>query len=88
MMHERVHTGEKPYACQEEGCMKSYRLKSRLNTHIKLSHVETKLICQVCGKAFITARQLNEHTNLHTGEKPHKCHKCSLRFSLKASMVG
>ena len=46
----------------------------RLKVHINAVHTEEHLkpfLCQVCQKGFATEGRLNDHMNIHTGNRPH-----------------
>ena len=44
----------------------------------------TRHPCKVCGMMLKTQRCLERHMSIHTGEKPHKCSFCDMKFRLKS----
>lgn len=78
IMHERVHTNERPYPCGL--CALKFKTKTHLRTH-QLTHTrEKKFGCSVCMKFFALKGNLVVHLRTHTGERPYVCSLCGEAF--------
>ncbi len=59
--HERSHTGEKPYACNWDGCGRTFADSSNLRVHERIHTGERPYKCSHCDYASAYKADLNRH---------------------------
>lgn len=68
-VHERSHTGDRPFKCPRDECGKAFATGYGLKSHIRVHTGETPYKCseESCLKAFKTSGDLQKHLRTHTG---------------------
>jgi len=76
--HMRLHTGEKPFAC--DMCEMQFVEKSKLKMHQRTHHTDLPFPCDACDLQFGDKTQLILHKQCHTADRLFSCDTCDRKF--------
>ena len=77
--HEKIHTGEKPFACSK--CDQSFADSGTLKEHERIHKGKRPFTCLKCDKTFSKSGTLKEHERIHNEKRAFACSKCDQSFT-------
>lgn len=90
LIHMRVHSGEKPYPCNNENCKKSFSRLENLKIHVRSHTGEKPYKCNFsnCSKSFTNSSDRIKHHKTHRDPKPYSCNynSCAKRYTDPSSL--
>ena len=88
VVHNSVHTKQKAFLCDVEGCDKSYTGKPGLIKHKKVVHEGSFHECLECGKRFGQKSSMTTHyKTVHEEKRQYKCVVCGVQFAQNSHLV-
>lgn len=77
---------DRKYRCYYIDCLQFFHNKYNLRRHINSFHLKLKSYkCHMCSRKVVSKQSLQEHINIHTGDKPYICTYPNCRKTFRQS---
>ncbi|XP_046676340.1 zinc finger protein 623-like isoform X2 [Homalodisca vitripennis] len=81
-LDEHVASEERDFQC--EVCNRIFSNLRLYRVHKRMHYPQVKnWTCDQCGKRYLSRNMLEEHMNIHTGNRPYVCQQCGKNFASK-----
>ena len=81
--HKKTH---EKISCEQCGATIAIAYMYRHIEQYHTANEDKKYKCPTCGRGFTDKYARNDHINVHTGERPHKCKYCPATFASQGTL--